>query len=147
MKILVVYESMYGNTHLVADAIAKGIREVESDVTVLPVDEADADALAGTGLLVIGGPTHAHGMTRPSTRNAAVQAARKPGSDLELDPDAEGPGSGSGSTPGASSPRTPRRSTPASRRRRCSPAGRPRASPAASTAAAATSSWSPRASS
>jgi hypothetical protein len=31
-------------------------------------------------------------MTRPSTRTAAVQAARKPGSDLELDPDAEGPG-------------------------------------------------------
>jgi len=26
MKALVVYESMYGNTHLVADAIADGLR-------------------------------------------------------------------------------------------------------------------------
>ena len=28
MKAVVVYESMYGNTHLVADAIATGLRDV-----------------------------------------------------------------------------------------------------------------------
>ena len=31
-------------------------------------------------------------MSRESTRKAAVEAARKEGSDLEMDPDAEGPG-------------------------------------------------------
>ncbi len=40
----------------------------------------------------MGGPTHVHGLTRDSTRKAAVEAAEKPGSGLELDPDAEGVG-------------------------------------------------------
>jgi len=95
MKAVVVYESMYGNTHLVADAIGAGLREhagVGADVVVLPVDRADAAALAGADLLVVGGPTHAHGMSRESTRKAAVDAADKPKSDLAVDPDAEGPG-------------------------------------------------------
>ena len=48
MKTVVVYESMYGNTHLVADAIAAGIREVDgSEVVVVPVDAADAALLDG----------------------------------------------------------------------------------------------------
>ena len=31
MKAVVVYESMYGNTHLVADAIATGLRDRDDD--------------------------------------------------------------------------------------------------------------------
>jgi hypothetical protein len=93
MKAVVVYESMYGNTHLIADAIATGLRtDAGADVVVVPVDEAHADVLAGADLVVVGGPTHAHGLSRESTRKAAVDAARKPDSDLTVDPDAEGPG-------------------------------------------------------
>jgi hypothetical protein len=97
MKAVVVYESMYGNTHLVADAIATGLRAGDGGVdggvvVVAPVDEADAELLAGADLVVVGGPTHVHGMSRESTRKAAVETARKEGSDLEIDPDAEGPG-------------------------------------------------------
>jgi hypothetical protein len=91
----VVYESMYGNTHLVADAIGAGLRERGgggADVAVVPLDRADAATLAGADLLVVGGPTHAHGMSRESTRKAAVDAAGKPTSDLSVDHDAEGPG-------------------------------------------------------
>jgi len=91
MKIVVVYESMYGNTHLIADAIGKGLQEA-GEVVVVPVDGADAAALDGADLVVVGGPTHAHGMTRESTRKAAVEAAEKADSDLVLDPDAEGEG-------------------------------------------------------
>ena len=91
MKAVVVYESMYGNTHLVADAIAAGLREV-GDVVVVPVDRADTALLQDAALVVVGGPTHAHGMSRTSTRKAAVEAAHKPESDLVVDPDAEGPG-------------------------------------------------------
>lgn len=91
MKIVVVYESMYGNTHLIADAIGKGLQEV-GDVVVMPVDGADAAALDGADLVVVGGPTHVHGMTRGSTRKSAVEAAERPDSDLVLDPDAEGEG-------------------------------------------------------
>ncbi len=93
MKAVVVYESMYGNTHLVADAVATGLRtDAGADVVVVPVDEAHADVLAGADLVVVGGPTHAHGLSRESTRKAAIDAARKPDSDLTVDPDAEGPG-------------------------------------------------------
>jgi len=93
MRTVVVYESMYGNTHLVADEVAAGIRDVTGpEVVVVPVDEADAARLDGIDLLVVGGPTHVHGMTRESTRKAAVEAADKEGSGLTVDPDAEGPG-------------------------------------------------------
>jgi hypothetical protein len=91
MKALVVYESMYGNTHAVAGAIADGLGP-DVDTEVVPVERADASALEGVDLLVLGGPTHAHGMSRPSTRAAAMEAAAKPAADLEVDNGAEGPG-------------------------------------------------------
>jgi len=84
MKALVVYESMYGNTHLVADAIAEGLR-TEGEATVVPVKDISAELVDRADLLVVGSPTHVHGMTRPNTREAAVEAVQKPGSDLELD--------------------------------------------------------------
>ena len=91
MRAVVVYESMYGNTHLIAEAIGAGL-ETAFEVSVVPVAEADAAALAGADLVVAGGPTHAHGMTRAATRKAAVEAASKPVSPLKVEPDALGPG-------------------------------------------------------
>ncbi|MCU0261675.1 MAG: flavodoxin domain-containing protein [Ilumatobacteraceae bacterium] len=91
MRAVVVYESMFGNTHVVADHIAEGMRP-DHDVTVVPVDEATAEVLAGVELLVVGGPTHAHGMVSEASRTSAVEMAHRPGSGLELDPDAEGEG-------------------------------------------------------
>jgi hypothetical protein len=75
MRAVVVYESMYGNTHLVADAIGTGL-ETAFDVSVVPVSQADPAVLDGAALVVVGGPTHVHGMTSP----------------LTLEPDAAGPG-------------------------------------------------------
>jgi Flavodoxin len=91
MRAVVVYESMYGNTHLIADAIATGLGS-GCDVKVVPVSQADPAVLAQADLVVVGGPTHAHGMTRSSTRKAAVEAADKPASPLKVEPDALGPG-------------------------------------------------------
>ena len=91
MRAVVVYESMYGNTHVVADAIGAGLGTA-FDVSVVPVSHADPAALAGADLVVAGGPTHVHGMSRAATRKSAVEAANKPGSSLELEPDALGPG-------------------------------------------------------
>lgn len=91
MRAVVVYESMYGNTHQLAEAIADGLRTA-GPAEVVPVDQADASHLDGTDLVVVGGPTHAHSMSRESTRKAAVAAAQEPDSELDLDPDAEGPG-------------------------------------------------------
>jgi hypothetical protein len=91
MRAVIVYESMYGNTHLIADAIGAGLGTA-FDVAVLPVSQASPDALADASLVVVGGPTHAHGMSRAATRGAAVKAADKPASPLRLEPDADGPG-------------------------------------------------------
>ena len=48
MKAVVVYESMYGNTHLVAEAVATGLRTAAADVTVASLEDADARLLAGS---------------------------------------------------------------------------------------------------
>ena len=91
MRAVVVYESMYGNTHMVAEAIGAGLSTV-FDVNVVPVAQASLEVLADADLVVVGGPTHAHGMSRPSTRKAAVEAANKPVGGLTVEPDALGPG-------------------------------------------------------
>jgi len=92
VKAVVVYESMYGNTHLIAEAIANGLRTTDDDVVVVPVGEATNQLVADADLVVVGGPTHAHGMSRENSRKAAVDATRKGGNALELDPDAQGAG-------------------------------------------------------
>lgn len=91
MRALVVYESMYGNTHTVAGHIADGLRPT-FDVEVVAVGEATAERVADADLLVVGGPTHAHGMSTHATRGSAVAAAEKDGAELEVDATAMGPG-------------------------------------------------------
>jgi hypothetical protein len=82
---------MYGNTHLIADAIGAGLRTA-FDVSVVPVSEVSRVVLADADLVVVGGPTHAHGMSRAATRKGAVEAANKPASSLKVEPEALGPG-------------------------------------------------------
>lgn len=55
MKAVVVYESMYGNTHQVADAIGTGLENC-FEVRVVPVSHADHAVLADADLVVVGGP-------------------------------------------------------------------------------------------
>jgi hypothetical protein len=93
MKAVVIYESMYGNTHLIADAVAEGLR-THGEATVVPVGELDARLLESADVVVVGGPTHAHGMSREGTRKGAITAAEKPGSDLVLDGDPDSYGEG-----------------------------------------------------
>jgi flavodoxin len=73
MKALVMYESMFGNSERIARAIADGLAEhvevVVRDVTVSPGGEVPF----GIDLLVVGGPTHALSMSRPSTREDAIR--------------------------------------------------------------------------
>jgi hypothetical protein len=91
MRAVVVYESMYGNTRLVAEAIGEGLRPVH-DVVVVPVREAGPEVMAGAQILVVGGPTHAHGMSRRRTRQAAAEMAGKPENTVVLEEGATGPG-------------------------------------------------------
>ena len=91
MRAVIVYESMYGNTQLIADAVAAGLGP-GLDVSVVPVSKATPAVLADADLLVVGGPTHAHGMSRAGTRKMAVQAADTPAGGLTVEPGAPGPG-------------------------------------------------------
>ena len=50
MRALVVYESMYGNTHVVASNIADGLRATH-EVTLVPVADATADLIGQADLL------------------------------------------------------------------------------------------------
>ena len=70
MRALVVYESMYGNTARIARAIADGLQKRGAVVDLVSVDDATT---AETDLLVVGGPTHGHGMSTSATRLTAVK--------------------------------------------------------------------------
>ena len=74
MRALVVYESMFGNTQTIADAVAGGWPH-RMRVDAVEVGGAPATLDDDVTLLVVGGPTHAFGMSRPRTRqDAATQA-------------------------------------------------------------------------
>jgi hypothetical protein len=75
MRALVVYESMFGNTKLVAEAIGRGL------AARLPVDVVEVSTAPETigddiDLVVVGGPTHEFGLSSPRSRRAA--AAQSP---------------------------------------------------------------------
>jgi hypothetical protein len=72
MRALVVYESMFGNTQTIAKAIADGL-STRMPVDVWEVSTAPSEIDADGVLLVVGGPTHAFGMTRPQTRQDAAK--------------------------------------------------------------------------
>ena len=91
MRALVVYESMYGNTHAVATDIAAGLRATH-EVTLVPVTRVTREMVMTADLIVVGGPTHMHGMSTVASRRTAAETARKHGSGLTMDPDADGPG-------------------------------------------------------
>ncbi len=87
MHIVVVYESMFGNTKEVAAGIADGARESQL-ATAVPVGSAGRHLVSTADLLVNGAPTHAWSLSRPATR---AQAARS-GSHLHLQDGAGGIG-------------------------------------------------------
>ena len=85
MRVAVIYGSIFGNTGAVAGAIAEGLR-AHGDVTLERVDER---ASTDVDLLVLGAPTHAHGLPTWMSRRAieeAAEEAEKTGHSLESEP-------------------------------------------------------------
>lgn len=67
-RAVVVYESMFGNTEAIARAVAEGLAE-RLDVEVA---RAGPDLVVDdVALVVVGAPTHAFGLSWPSTRRSA----------------------------------------------------------------------------
>lgn len=79
---LVVYESMFGNTEAVARAVAEGLA-VTMEIDVIPVSQAPKEIGDSVQLLVVAAPTHAFGMSRPSTRRSAVDQGGHPNGGCE----------------------------------------------------------------
>ena len=79
MNIVIVYESLFGSTHEVADAVAEGAAQARPDATVtcLPVADATPERTADADLLLVGGPTHMHGMTSHMSRSMGLKTEAK----------------------------------------------------------------------
>jgi hypothetical protein len=70
MRALVVFESMFGNTEEIARAIADGLSSRMS-VEIVEVGAAPSRMADDVDLFVVGGPTHAHGMSDLGSRRSA----------------------------------------------------------------------------
>ncbi|MCA2219307.1 flavodoxin family protein [Jidongwangia harbinensis] len=81
MKALVVYESMFGNTAAIARAVADALG---SHFEVTLAETRAVPRAIGMDLVVVGGPTHAFGMTRPGTRADAVRQGSAASADFGL---------------------------------------------------------------
>lgn len=72
MRVLLVFESMFGSTGAVTRAVADGLRDGGAEVRTVRVGDAGDHALDDVDLLVLAGPTHAFSISRPRTRSDAV---------------------------------------------------------------------------
>ncbi|WP_020572595.1 flavodoxin family protein [Parafrankia discariae] len=80
MAVLIVTESVFGNTLTVACAVATGIAQAVGEDSVAVVGPADAPAQlpADLGLLVVGAPTHGFSMPRPQSRRQVAEKEAAP---------------------------------------------------------------------
>jgi len=86
MSVIVAYESMYGNTRQIAEAIAEGI----GNAKVISVNRGDEGA-DDADVVVVGGPTHMHGLATSMSRKGVGTGAEEEGTELEPGA-ADGPG-------------------------------------------------------
>jgi hypothetical protein len=69
MKVLVVYESMFGNTAAIAEAIVEGLQP-SADVDLREIGQTSSTS--SVDVIVAGAPTHAFSLSRPQTRQDAT---------------------------------------------------------------------------
>jgi flavorubredoxin len=64
-KVIVVYESRYGNTKLVAETIIEGMRQVKGvEAFLSEVKEVDISQVSSYDAILVGSPNHIGGPTR-----------------------------------------------------------------------------------
>ena len=89
MNAVIVYESMFGGTRRIAEAVAMGLSPRYS-VSLVGVGEASSTV--ATDFLIVGAPTHAGGLSSYTTREEAAEWSRDPERHLMLEPEAGGIG-------------------------------------------------------
>jgi flavodoxin len=60
MKTLILYDSLYGNTKIIAEAIGEAI---SGQVALISVTDAEISEIEAYDLLLLGGPTHGGGIS------------------------------------------------------------------------------------
>jgi hypothetical protein len=86
MRALIVYESMFGSTRRIAQAIASGLRPTYA-VDVVGVENAPGElGVVGpdVSLLIVGAPSHLFGLSTPKSRIAAGKRAERPMATADL---------------------------------------------------------------
>ncbi|WP_421742450.1 flavodoxin family protein [Cellulomonas sp.] len=77
MRVLIVVESLFGNTHAIAQAVAEQLRRDGAEVEL--VDAASATPhLDGADLILAGAPTHNLGLPTDKSRVSAVDRGAHP---------------------------------------------------------------------
>jgi flavodoxin len=76
MKTLIVYDSLYGNTRIIAEAVAAAI---PGEVTLVHVGEVELKEVGAQDLLIIGAPTHGGNASDPV--KALLEKLPAPGKD------------------------------------------------------------------
>jgi hypothetical protein len=74
MRAMVLFESMFGDTQAIADAVARGL-STNLEVETVEVGSAPQHLPDDVHVLIVGGPTHAFGLSRPATREDATRQA------------------------------------------------------------------------
>jgi hypothetical protein len=87
MNALIVYESMFGNTRRLAESIAEALRTAGVETSIMHAHKAPSD-LSDYQLVIVGAPTHAHGLPRPKSRIDAADWAADSAKKLTLEPSA-----------------------------------------------------------
>ena len=65
VKIFIIYDTMYGNTRLVAENIMKGMNEIEGiEIAIRDIEEVDLEDISDSDAILIGGPNHWGNPTR-----------------------------------------------------------------------------------
>ncbi len=90
MSAVIVYESMFGSTREIAAALGRGIGR-HTPVTLVNVNDV-GERFPDAQLVLVGGPTHVHGMSSPTTRAEAVRWSEDPEKGLTLEKGAPGIG-------------------------------------------------------
>jgi hypothetical protein len=74
MNVVIVYDSLFGNTRAVAEAIADGARRVSTGpVRCTAIAHAVRGDVESADLLVVGGPTHMLGLSSRRSREAYLR--------------------------------------------------------------------------
>ncbi len=58
MKILVVYETKYGNTKKAAETISEGIKEEGNETDIVHVNDVEKESIKDYDAIIIGSPTY-----------------------------------------------------------------------------------------